>query len=276
MKHIITPVIFLLASILVKAQSVAINSDGSNADTSAILDVKSTQKGMLIPRMTTSQRNQIATPAAGLLVYLTDKKIQTYYNGSKWLNVEDDMGTHIMKKNLETGGFYISKLQDSVGIFMKDSGTVSIIGRSSSNSSPVPAEVGRIDKDGNFLIKSTLGVGTIPATGKGWRVMWYAYKAAFREGGLDGTGTQWDDINTGFYSTAIGHNCTASAFGSFAENTGLICSKRTARKVIGFVCHCIFVEFHLVARAASPTRSAAEVEPLSSSTAARKLWPTHW
>ncbi len=224
MKHIITPVIFLLATILVKAQSVAINTDGSSADTSAILDIKSTQKGLLIPRMNTTQRNLIPTPAPGLLVYLTDKKIQTYYTGSKWLNVEDDLGNHSMIKNLKTNGYYISKLQDSVGILMKDSGTVSIVGRSSSSSVPVPAEVGRIDKDGNFLIKSTLGVGTIPDTGKGWRIMWYAYKAAFRAGGLDGTGTQWDDNNVGFYSTAIGHNCTASAFGSFAGGDASLAS----------------------------------------------------
>ena len=35
-----------------KAQSVAINTDGTTAHTSAILDVKSTNKGMLAPRMT--------------------------------------------------------------------------------------------------------------------------------------------------------------------------------------------------------------------------------
>ncbi len=44
---------------------VAVNNDGSNADPSAILDVKSTSSGLLFPRMTEAQMNAIATPAAG-------------------------------------------------------------------------------------------------------------------------------------------------------------------------------------------------------------------
>jgi hypothetical protein len=52
---------------------VAINADGSQPDGSAILDVKSTAKGMLIPRVTTIQRNAISTPATGLIVFDTDK-----------------------------------------------------------------------------------------------------------------------------------------------------------------------------------------------------------
>src|ERR1700754_3432538 len=54
------------------AQSVAINADSSLPDPSAILDLKSTGKGFLIPRMTLAQRNAIAVPAIGLLIYQTD------------------------------------------------------------------------------------------------------------------------------------------------------------------------------------------------------------
>jgi len=51
---------------------------------SAILDVDSTTKGFLPPRMTTTQKNAIATPAAGLVVYdSTTNKLQCY-NGSTW------------------------------------------------------------------------------------------------------------------------------------------------------------------------------------------------
>jgi hypothetical protein len=56
---------------------VAVNADGTQPDASAMLDVKSTTKGMLVPRMTTTQRNAIATPATGLLVYCTD--VNQYY-----------------------------------------------------------------------------------------------------------------------------------------------------------------------------------------------------
>jgi trimeric autotransporter adhesin len=70
------------------AQSVAINTDGSTADATAILDVKSTGKGMLIPRMTTAQRTSIATPATGLLVFDTDTNAFWYYTGSAWTRLE--------------------------------------------------------------------------------------------------------------------------------------------------------------------------------------------
>ena len=51
------------------SQSVAINTDGTVANASSILDIKSTTKGLLIPRMTTVQRSAIAAPAKGLIVF---------------------------------------------------------------------------------------------------------------------------------------------------------------------------------------------------------------
>jgi hypothetical protein len=62
-----------------QAQNVAINADGTAADNSAILDVKSTTQGMLIPRMTQTQRNLIGTPATGLMVYQTDGTSGFYF-----------------------------------------------------------------------------------------------------------------------------------------------------------------------------------------------------
>ncbi len=44
------------------AQGVGINNDASAPDNSAMLDVKSTEKGLLIPRMTLAQRGAIAAP----------------------------------------------------------------------------------------------------------------------------------------------------------------------------------------------------------------------
>ena len=89
MKRIVTPLFIMLILALtsmnpLNAQSVAINSDGSVAHSSAILDIKSTTKGMLAPRMTSVQRTAIATPAAGLLVYDTDTNSFWFYNGLAW------------------------------------------------------------------------------------------------------------------------------------------------------------------------------------------------
>lgn len=86
-KHIVLVfTLFLFSKQEIKAQSLSINTDGSRADSSAILDVKSTAKGILIPRVTIAQKNAIALPAVGLLVYQTDGDSGFYYyNGTTWL-----------------------------------------------------------------------------------------------------------------------------------------------------------------------------------------------
>ncbi len=68
------------------SQSVSINTTGNAADTSAMLDITSTSKGLLIPRMTQAQRTAIYTPAEGLLVYQTDgtKGFYFYHSVSGW------------------------------------------------------------------------------------------------------------------------------------------------------------------------------------------------
>lgn len=75
-----------------------------------------------------------------------------------------------------------------------------------------------VDQDGGVLAEGTLGIGTIPAEGPGYRMMWYPYRGAFRAGTTDdgGAGAYWDDANIGFYSWAGGNLTTASAFASFA------------------------------------------------------------
>src|SRR5688500_18626622 len=67
------------------AQNVGINSTGAAPDASAMLDVASTVKGCLAPRMTTIQRGAIPSPIKGLLVYQIDGvEGFYYYNGSTW------------------------------------------------------------------------------------------------------------------------------------------------------------------------------------------------
>jgi trimeric autotransporter adhesin len=72
-------IIFLALSISANAQ-VAINTDNSLPDNSAMLDIKSTSKGFLLPRMTITQRNAILNPATGLMIYQTDNAPGYYYN----------------------------------------------------------------------------------------------------------------------------------------------------------------------------------------------------
>ena len=62
--------LLLIAPAGVHAQSVGIGT--VSPDASAALDISSTAKGLLVPRLTAAQRTGIATPAAALLVYQTD------------------------------------------------------------------------------------------------------------------------------------------------------------------------------------------------------------
>ncbi|PKP40582.1 MAG: hypothetical protein CVT96_08335, partial [Bacteroidetes bacterium HGW-Bacteroidetes-13] len=53
-------------------------------DNSSMLDIRSTSKGFLAPRMTTAQRNAIISPANGLVVYDTDLSSLYFFNGTVW------------------------------------------------------------------------------------------------------------------------------------------------------------------------------------------------
>jgi uncharacterized protein (TIGR02145 family) len=71
---------------------VSINTTGAQPDNSAMLDINSTSKGLLIPRMNFQQRNGIISPAEGLVIYCTDcdsdgtGTLSIFQNG-RWLNL---------------------------------------------------------------------------------------------------------------------------------------------------------------------------------------------
>lgn len=93
MKKLLT-LLLLLASVQLMSQNVGINTDGSAPHTSAMLDVKSTTGGLLIPRMTAEQRTQIQSPAQGLMVYQTTSPAGFYYfDGSSWALIGGSAGS---------------------------------------------------------------------------------------------------------------------------------------------------------------------------------------
>ncbi|MBK7214955.1 MAG: tail fiber domain-containing protein [Bacteroidales bacterium] len=83
-------ILFFLTAGFGAWSQVAINTDGSVPDNSAMLDVKSTNKGMLVPRMTSAERTAIASPGTGLLVYQADGASGFYFfNGTSWVSLND-------------------------------------------------------------------------------------------------------------------------------------------------------------------------------------------
>jgi hypothetical protein len=89
MKKLLFTLVFAIGTLFTSnsasAQGQSINTTGAIAAPSAILDVTSTTQGVLVPRMTTAQRNAISSPATGLLIFQTDGTAGFYYyTGSAW------------------------------------------------------------------------------------------------------------------------------------------------------------------------------------------------
>lgn len=91
-------VCILLLNLRTIAQ-VAINTDGAAPNGAAMLDVKSTDKGILIPRV--AGTGSIATPVQGLLIYNTSDDSFYYYDGGSWLKIAT--GTIIPNQWTTTG-----------------------------------------------------------------------------------------------------------------------------------------------------------------------------
>ncbi|HSR39943.1 MAG TPA: hypothetical protein VLL95_13600 [Phnomibacter sp.] len=125
MKHLI----YLLTLINIGSSLQAQNNIGIGTQAphnSSVLDISSTTRGLLAPRMTTAQRNAIASPAKGLLVYDTDLNGLYHYNGSAWASIAG-------------GGFalpFAESVAHSGPVFsISNSGTGSAISGTSSNNS---------------------------------------------------------------------------------------------------------------------------------------------
>ena len=71
---------------LLNAQ-VTISENATSVDSSAMLEIKSTSKGFLPPRMTVSQRDSIINPTPGLLIYCSDCLEMQMYNDTAWTNM---------------------------------------------------------------------------------------------------------------------------------------------------------------------------------------------
>lgn len=92
----------LLGPTFLLGQSIGINNTGTTPDPSAMLDVNASDKGMLVPRMSTAQRIVITSPATGLLVFDTDTAGFWFYNGSVWQDLSTPATDLISDLDLDT------------------------------------------------------------------------------------------------------------------------------------------------------------------------------
>ena len=114
-----TILLFITLFIVIMSYSqVGINTDGSDPDESAILDVKSTTLGLLIPRMTEAEKNAITLPATGLLVFQTNEITGFYFNKGTPVSPDweilsgDNLGDHIATENLDLSNYKIINLSE--------------------------------------------------------------------------------------------------------------------------------------------------------------------
>lgn len=84
----------------------------SSPDASAILDVFSTDSGILYPRMTTAQRDAISSPATSLLIYNTTTECIETYIGGEWQEVWCEGGLPTSVGDC-SGDVYIGLLENS-------------------------------------------------------------------------------------------------------------------------------------------------------------------
>ncbi len=112
---------FGLTTFFLSKAQVSINTDNSSPDASAILDLKSSSKGMLAPRMSTSQRTMIASPATGLLVYDTDTQSFWFRNSSAWEELPSPKTAFVFSTGTSTSANDYIGEGTSSSIFLRNS-----------------------------------------------------------------------------------------------------------------------------------------------------------
>lgn len=123
------------------AQGVSINEDGVEADASAMLDIKSTTKGMLIPRMTYAEMMAITSPAEGLMVYCNSFDNFYYHDGTSWVEL--------------SGGTDEDWIADGDNLYSNNSGLIGI-----GTSTTLPTHKLTIENSDNNNVLRLIGTGT--------------------------------------------------------------------------------------------------------------------
>jgi hypothetical protein len=117
---------------------IAINSDGSAADGSAMLDVKATNKGILIPRIASTAA--VTTPVNGLLIYQTGGTPGFYYyNGSAWIFIQNSGNANVtLQGNTFNGASQLVQLNGSTQLPAVSGVNVTALNASNLTSGTVP------------------------------------------------------------------------------------------------------------------------------------------
>jgi hypothetical protein len=87
----ITKFLVIIALFITSITSAQIGIGTPTPHASSALEINSTSKGFLMPRMTTLQRDGITTPATGLLIFNSTSSKFNYYNGTAWIEISGSL-----------------------------------------------------------------------------------------------------------------------------------------------------------------------------------------
>jgi len=161
MKYKLILLVFLMSLInsLSNAQ-IGIGTTSPNA--SAALDISSTSKGLLFPRLTTIQRATIANPIAGMVIFCTNcgpnGELQLY-NGSSWLNPATNTVAATTPILSTTAISDITKFTASSGATIADNGSSSVTSKGvcwSTSTYPTTSNSKTTDGTGNGSFSSSI------------------------------------------------------------------------------------------------------------------------
>jgi hypothetical protein len=112
MKKIILFFCVVHCSFSALSQTGSVGIGTTNPNSSAALDIQRTTKGVLIPRLTTVQRNAIPTPATGLLVFDNTTNSFWFRSATDWIEISDTTN-NVWRKN---GTNAYANVPDNLGI----------------------------------------------------------------------------------------------------------------------------------------------------------------
>ena len=207
-KSVIIFIFFLGLLINLSAQSVGINTTSPHA--SAALDVSSTTKGMLVPRMLESERMYITSPANGLLVYQTDGTAGFYFwNGAAWTPVSGGTPSELQKitEGSNTGWRILGRNPLNYGDIGLDAIDFS--------NSPLPSSTRGATGSNSTAIGSYTTASGLTSTALGNNTTASGITATSMGGGTISSGNTstamgFGTVASGDYSTSMGANTTAS------------------------------------------------------------------